>query len=164
MNYQKLLRTAYEWAEKTSDDRSTKNGAILVNPCQNVPLLFGSNRFPHPSLAENEANHERPRKYAFTEHAERDVIYLAAKCGLVTEGLVMVCPWACCAECARAIVMAGITRVVAHKQAHDMSPERWQQPIEEGREILASRNVEYYLWDGEVGGVWNLFNGEMWRP
>lgn len=164
MNDKELLRDAYRWAKRHSDDRSTKNGAILVRHNQMVPLLYGANRFPHPSLALNEANHERPRKYAFTEHAERDVIYMAAKCGLATDGLVMVCPWACCGDCARAIVLAGITKVVAHKQAHDMSPERWQGPIEEGKEILAAQGVEYVLWDGEVGRVENLFNGEIWYP
>ncbi len=164
MNYQKLLREAYKWAEKVSDDRSTKNGSILVNPGQMVPLLFGANRFPTSSLYENEDNHERPRKYAFTEHAERDVIYLAATCGLATEGLVMACPWACCAECARAIVMSGITMVIAHRQAHDKSPERWRQAIVDGREILAAGKVEYVLWDGKIGNVKNLFNGEIWCP
>jgi hypothetical protein len=76
----------------------------------------------------------------------------------------MVCPWACCGDCARAISIAGITQVVAHKQAHGMSPERWQQPIEEGKEILAAKGIPYILWDGEVGGVENLFNGEIWCP
>jgi dCMP deaminase len=164
MTHQELLREAYKWAEKTSEDRSTKNGAILVKHHQMVPLLLGANRFPSPVLAKNEANHKRPRKYVFTEHAERDVIYLAAKCGLPTDGLVMVCPWACCGDCARAIVIAGIKVIVAHKQAHDMSPERWQKPIEEGKEILAAGGVQYILWDGKVGNVKNLFNGEIWCP
>jgi dCMP deaminase len=164
MDYRQLLREAYKWADRFSDDRSTRNGAILVRHNQMVPLLFGTNRFPSTPLAENEANHKRPRKYAFTEHAERDVIYLAAKGGLPTDGLVMICPWACCGDCARAIVIAGISQVIAHKQAHDMSPERWQQPIEEGKEILAAGDVEYTLWDGKVNGVENLFNGEIWYP
>jgi deoxycytidylate deaminase len=98
------------------------------------------------------------------EHAERGVIYLAAKAGLPTAGLIMICPWACCAECARAIALAGITQVIAHKQAHDKSPRRWQQSIEEGREILSACGVDYVLWSGEVGGVENLFNGEIWCP
>lgn len=164
MNYRFLLREAYRWAEGASDDRSTKNGAILVKHNQMVPLLYGSNRFPSPALTLNEANHKRPRKYAFTEHAERDVIYLAAEAGLATSGLIMICPWACCADCARAISMSGIVQVVAHRQAHDMTPERWRQSIEDGKEILAANGVEYVLWDGRVGDVKNLFNGEIWYP
>ncbi len=164
MNYQELLREAYTWAERASDDRSTRNGAILVKHNQMIPLLAGANRFPARSLVGDEANHARPRKYAFTEHAERDVIYLAAKSGLQTDGLVMVCPWACCAECARAIAISGITQVIAHKQAHDMSPERWQQPIEDGKEILQACGVKYTLYDGKIGQVDNLFNGRNWCP
>jgi len=157
-----LMREAYAEAAEFSDDRSTKNGALLVSP-EGV-VLRDSNRFPAESLAYNPVNHERPRKYAFTEHAERAVIYKAATFGICTRGLTMVCPWACCAECARAIVMAGITKVVAHKQAHTITPDRWRQSILEGREILAAGKVEYELWGGKVGGVENLFNGEVWTP
>lgn len=161
-NTRDLMREAYAEAAAFSDDRSTQNGALLVSPAGVV--LRDSNRFPAAALACNPANHERPRKYAFTEHAERAVIYKAATYGISTRGLIMVCPWACCAECARAIVMSGITKVVAHKQAFDMSPPRWQQPITEGLEILAAGGVEHELWDGKVGGVENLFNGEVWTP
>ncbi len=157
-----LMKVAYEQAAEYSDDRSTQTGALLVNRAGIT--LRDSNRFPVASLSCNPANHERPRKYAFMEHAERAVIFTAAAYGLSTRGLTMVAPWACCAECARAIVMAGITKVVAHKQAYDMSPPRWQQPIAEGLEILAAGGVEYDLWDGKVGGVENLFNGEVWTP
>lgn len=157
-----LMREAYAEAAEFSDDLSTKNGALLVSPAGVV--LRGSNRFPVASLALDPANHRRPRKYAFTEHAERDVIFKAAYHGICTRGLIMVCPWACCAECARAIVMVGISKVVAHKQAFDMSPPRWQQPIVEGLEILAAGDVKYELWGGKVGGVENLFNGEIWCP
>lgn len=163
MNYRHLLEMAYWYAKENSDDRSTQNGAILIDHTA-LPITHGTNRFPVASLADNPANHERPRKYAFTEHAERDVIYRCAREGIKTEGLIMVCPWACCAECARAIALAGITKVIVHKQAHDMSPDRWKQAIVEGREILDAKGVGYMLWDGKIGEVTNLFNGEVWYP
>ena len=157
-----LMRTAYAEAAVFSDDRSTKNGALLLS--RGGIVMRGVNRFPVASMIDNPVNHERPRKYAFIEHAERAIIFKAASFGISTRGLTMVCPWACCAECARAIVLAGVTKVVAHKQAHDMTPERWQQSIIDGKEILSAGGVEYELWSGKVCGVENLFNGEIWCP
>lgn len=164
MKYRYLLRQAYQYAKETSEDRSTHNGALLLDPRSGEVVARGANRFPASSLKHNEANHERPRKYAFTEHAERDVIYRCGLEGITTCGLIMVCPWACCADCARAIVLAGIPLVVAHKQAYDMSPDRWKQAIADGLEILDAGDVIYHLWDGQIGQVSNLFSGEVWSP
>ena len=76
----------------------------------------------------------------------------------------MVCPWACCSDCARAIVLAGIPLVVAHKQAFAMTPERWREEIAVGLEILEGGGVTYHLLDSKIGEVENLFNGEVWYP
>jgi hypothetical protein len=45
-----------------------------------------------------------------------------------------------------------------------MSPDRWKQAIADGLEILDAGDVVYYLWDGSIGQVSNLFNGEVWNP
>ena len=164
MNYQTLLHTTYWRAEQQGVDRSTRNCALLINPVTGEEVAYGLNRYPSAELANDSRNHERLRKYAFIEHAERDAIFKCAKNGIATQGLIMVCPWACCPECARAIVFAGIPLVVAHKQAFDMTPERWREPIEQGMEILQSGGVVYHLWDGKVDEVQNLFNGSYWRP
>jgi dCMP deaminase len=164
MKYRYLLRDAYEYARQNSQDRSTHVGALLIDATEDEVIARGANRYPADSLARNEANHERPRKYTFIEHAERDVIFACASMGEQTKGLIMVCPWACCADCARAIVLAGIPLVVAHKQAYDMSPDRWRQSLAEGQEILQEGGVVYHLWDGKIGETENLFNGEVWKP
>jgi dCMP deaminase len=51
------------------------------------------------------------------EHAERDAIYKAAFVGMQTEGATLYVPWFACADCARAIIAAGITRVVGNSLA-----------------------------------------------
>lgn len=168
MNYQKLMREAYQVAANESTDTSTKNGALLIDPLVEVfegfILAHGVNSFTDSGMASNLENFERPRKYQVTEHAERAVIYTAARRGICTEGLIMVCPWACCSDCARAIVLAGITLVVAHKQAQDKTPKRWQEEVEVGMEILQGGGVEYQLFDGNIQGVDNLFDGKVWQP
>ena len=165
MNYRELFREAYQWAEDASDDRSTRNCAVLVDPVAGEVVAFGVNHYPAYKLNADPRNHERPRKYAFIEHAERDVIYMCARLGKPTKGLIMVCPWACCPDCARAIVLSRISLVVAHKQAFAKTPERWREPIEQGMEILRAGNVIYHLWDDEIGNnAKNRFDGEYWKP
>jgi len=165
MNYRELFRQAYQRAEDESGDQSTRNCALLFDPAAGEVIEYGVNRFPVLKLKADARNHERPRKYAFIEHAEREVIYKCARLGKTTKGLIMVCPWACCPDCARAIVTSGIPLVVAHKQAFAKTPERWREPIEHGLEILRAGDVIYHLWDGEIGGhAKNRFDGEYWSP
>jgi dCMP deaminase len=158
------MREAYQLAYDESTDTSTKNGALLVDPVDRHVVVDGVNAFTNSDMASEARNYERPRKYQVTEHAERMVIYKAAKRGIRTEGLIMVCPWVGCSDCARAIVLAGIPLVVAHKQLFDKTPDRWREEIDAGLEILEGGGVTYYLLDSEIGGVENLFNGEVWYP
>ena len=164
MDYREFMRSAYKLAYEESTDTSTKNGALLIHPVDETTMVGGVNSFADPDMASDVRNYERPRKYQVTEHAERAVIYKAAKSGIRTRGLIMVCPWACCSDCARAIVLSGIPLVVAHKQAFAMTPDRWQEEIDIGLEILEGGGVTYHLLDSEIGGVENLFNGEVWYP
>jgi dCMP deaminase len=157
----RLIREAYLFAHDHSDDLSTRNGALIISG--GSIAVYGTNRFP-PGLKCAELLEDRTEKLKYIEHAERNVIYKAAKSGVNTNGAIMYCPWACCGECARAIVMSGIVLVVAHKQALDKTPERWREPNEEGMRILKAGEVEYYLLDAKIGHCNNLFNGEVWLP
>ncbi len=162
MNYRDLLREAY-WTSRQSTDLSTKNGALLVTPNGEI-VTGGVNSFTDEGQSQNPLNHKRPRKYKVTEHAERAAIYRAARHGIRTNGLIMICPWASCPDCARAIVLAGIPLVIGHKQAYDKTPPRWLEEVAFGLEILRGGEVEYRMYDGEIGGVENLFDGEIWYP
>ena len=157
------MREAYRLASEKSTDTSTKVGAVLIDPDGRI-LVSGVNAFTNPSMAQDPRNRERPRKYKVTEHAERAAIYKAACTGITTTGLTMVCPWACCPDCARGIVLAGIPLVVAHQQAYNMTPERWREEVSIGIEILEGSGVRYILYDGIIGGVENLFDGRIWCP
>ena len=157
-----LMRRAYAYARLHSDDLSTQCGATLID-VSGQPTVWGTNRFP-PGLNNRGLTRDREQKLVYIEHAERAVIYAAAQFGIKTQGLTMIAPWACCAPCARAIVLAGISKVVAHKQAYERTPERWRASIEAGLKILSAANVEYELLDAKIGYIQNLFDGKIWRP
>lgn len=154
------LRAAY-MAAMNSTDKSTHVGAVLLDDGWNV--LRGCNRHIK-GFGDMPEHHQRPLKYEVTEHAERAVIFRAAREGIQTKGLLMVAPWATCPNCARAIVEVGISKVVCHKECMDRTPERWLEMVNLGQEILKRGGVEIEVWSGVVGDCENLFNGGVWKP
>jgi dCMP deaminase len=95
-----------------SKDRSRKTGAVIVD-ARNVLIAVGWNGFPRGLNDDAPERHDRPAKYQWTEHAERNAIYNAAASGNSTTGCRMYLSWYPCADCARAIIQAGITELVA---------------------------------------------------
>ena len=155
------LQSAYKIAELSNDPR-TKNGAILVWSDGENLLSGWNHRLPSSDDAPE-------AKYVYTEHAERDVIYKAIRLGFPsTRGATLVCPWAACPECARAIILAGIGMVYVHKQALDRTPERWREQVTLGLELLEHNEIRVIPYDGKVfpkdDPFEALFDGQKWRP
>lgn len=125
-----FLKLAYKTAFELSTDSSTQNGAVLVSPTKNETnepeFICSANFFPE-GVKESKERWERPLKYSYVEHAERNVIYLAAKRGFKTEGTTMYCAWASCADCARAIIQAGIKELITHHDPY--ADTRFGQPV-----------------------------------
>ena len=76
----------------------------------------------------------------------------------------MVCPWAACSDCARAIIQSGVKKLVTHKQAGDRSPPFWKEEIKVAFEMLNEAKVEIVLFDGKVDGPEVRHSGEVWTP
>jgi len=63
-----------------SNDQSTKVGAVIVGPHHEIRST-GWNDFPRGVIDNIQERRKRPTKYDFTEHAERNAIYNAARVG-----------------------------------------------------------------------------------
>lgn len=145
------LLQCYRLAALNSPDPSTQNGALLVDFSQSQfgrVVASGVNEFPHGvcmtferGLAQN--------KLTYTEHAERNVIYSAAREGIKTAGLTMFCSWSACAECARAIIQAGIVEVVTHILP-GVPHSKWDTSIAAGMEMLHEAGVIVRRIDGKL--------------
>ena len=120
---------------------------------------WAANALP-PNVSTHPERLQRPLKYSFLEHAERGAIYAAARAGLKTAGATLYCPWFACADCARAIICAGITRVVGHVRPRMHSPERWAESIAQADRMLREADVQIDLLKDELG-IRYLFNGGM---
>lgn len=121
-----------------SKDRSTKVGCVIVGPSNEVRSL-GYNGFVRGMNDDDDAKHLRPAKYSWTEHAERNAIYQAAKNGIALNGCRMYLPWFPCMDCARAIVQCGLSELVAIKP--DLSDPRWGGDFESATEMFSATGI-----------------------
>lgn len=165
-----LLRCAYKKAYMNSTDPSTQNGAIILIsnfPSDNHGIrCSGANHFPR-GVKETGDRWERPIKYSYVEHAERNAIFKAARLGLPTEGATMYVPWFACADCARAIIQAGIVEVVGDARTNKMMPQdcRWKETIEIAYGMFDEAGVKYRHLDEDLGLDFQLrFGGKLWTP
>lgn len=136
--FMELARHISTW----SKDRTTKIGAVLVGPNKEVRST-GFNGFPRKVNDDVEERHQRPTKYFFVEHAERNIIFHAARTGVTTEGCILyVAGRPPCADCARAIVQAGIMEVVVETLEHKSRPEiDWEANTKAAMEMLQEAGV-----------------------
>lgn len=109
---------------KLSKDKSTQVGAIVVSPSLEVRTM-GYNGAPRGCAADEDVRGtERPEKYFWMEHAERNAIYNAARMGVSLIGSTLVVTHPPCMDCARAIVQAGIKEVFWPKPEKEFA-KRW---------------------------------------
>jgi dCMP deaminase len=94
-----------------SKDPATQIGCIIVGPAHEIRST-GYNSFPRGIRDDVPERSERPEKYLWIEHAERNAIYNAARAGTPLEGCTIYVEIMPCMDCARAIVQAGIVEVV----------------------------------------------------
>ncbi len=160
LNWRNLLKIAY-FKAKESANPSTQNGAVLINDKGDI-ILSAVNSFPE-GVARTQERNVKPLRFKFSVHAERNVIFQAARLGIKTKGLTMVCPWAACSDCAQAIIQAGIKRLVVHKQALNRS-SRWQENIELAFAMLREARVKIIIFDGKIGVGKILRSKEFWNP
>lgn len=172
-SYEEWLAEAYQEA-LNSPDPSTQNGAIVLDSDYNE-LGRGCNTFT-PGVDITPDKLERPLKYSYIEHAERNAVFACLRT-ITTQPngewkakarpAVMICPWAACTECARAIIQSGIKTLVRHQDASDRSPDRWIESIEFSDDLLYAAGVDIIRVKGslkEYGAPEILHCEEVWQP
>lgn len=100
---------------KRSKDPDTQLGAVIVGPAKEIRST-GYNSLPRHIRDDIEERKQRPTKYLWMEHAERNAIYNAARCGTPLEGCTLYVELMPCMDCARAIVQAGIVEVIVDSE------------------------------------------------
>lgn len=121
-----------------SKDRSTKVGAIAVGSSGEIRAM-GYNGLPRGADDNVESRHERPEKYFWFEHAERNLIFNAARIGVSLEGSTLIVSGLYpCMDCARAIVQSGIREVITPPIPTD---SKWAAHAERSRQLFEECGV-----------------------
>lgn len=123
-----------------SKDRTTSVGCVLVGDRNNV-IALGYNGFPRGIDDEVEERHERPAKYMWTEHAERNAVYNASRNGLSVNGATAYVTLFPCMACSRAFVQSGVSRVVVEDKP-DFNNEKWGPEWRSSLELLAEAGIQ----------------------
>jgi dCMP deaminase len=125
-----------------SKDSSTKVASIIVDDDNDI-VSVGYNGFPRGvNDYEYDGRHDRPKKYLYTEHGERNAIYSAAKKGVALKGCILYTRWFCCADCARAAIQVGIKEIVCEKPKGDSRDKRWKESMEAAKIMLIEAGVK----------------------
>ena len=148
MKWHKKFLDMVDLVSTWSRDPSTKVGAVIVDKQNNVRSV-GYNGFPR-NVDDNKMERweDRPTKYKFVEHAERNAIYAAARHGTPIEGCKMYLGWYPCADCARAIIQVGIKRVIIDGRKYDGTSERderWAEDFRIAKEMFTEAEVSVYI-------------------
>lgn len=131
-----------------SKDRSTQIGCVIVGKGNEI-ISTGYNSFPRGINDYDESRQERPEKYFWMEHAERNAIYNAARIGVSTMGstIYMTCSISC-ADCARAIINAGIVKVYFEKNMVVKNKAKWAESAERSLTMFEEAGVIVEMYDG----------------
>ena len=133
-----------EFVKGWSKDRRTKVGAVIAND-ENTELVMGYNGFPRSANDDVDERHEHPLKLMWTEHAERNAIFKAAREGIQLNGGKIYCTYFPCCDCARAIVQVGLKKVFAPEP--DFSDKRWGKSFQISYEMLKECGVSVVFTD-----------------
>jgi dCMP deaminase len=121
-----------------SKDPSTKNGCVVVGPDREIRST-GFNGLPR-DVEDTEARlTNRELKLQLICHSEENAVLHAARIGVSLKGCTLYCTWPPCVRCARALIQAGIVRVVYPQVA--VIPERWQADFDLSRSIMDEAGI-----------------------
>lgn len=159
--YEYLFMLSYAVAMKSKDE-SSKFGAIIVNDNKSI-ISTGYNSFPRGLNDSVKERQQRPDKYLYFEHSERNAIYNAARTGAHTEGCTIYTQGMPCADCARAVVQAGIKRIILHQQWADEAKklfDGWEKSQAASKVIFDECGVVVDYWSGFVPNLKCVIRGK----
>ena len=173
MNWDQYFMSLVYLTSMKSKDESTKIGAVIVGPDKEIRST-GFNGLPrgvNDNSTDEDKNwskivqkdrHERPEKYLWYEHAERNAIYNAARSGIILLDTKMYNQGTPCADCGRAIIQAGINAVVINTCWEEANSEKWDQSAIRTKIMFQEAGVRLIKYSGDlVSEITGLHNGKI---
>ena len=140
-----FLRLAFFWGQR-SCETSSKNGCVVASE-DHVQLSQGYVGMPRGIETNERRLNERPYKYFWHEHAERNAINNAARNGVSLLDSTFYVTGHPCASCARGIVSVGAKLVVIPEQGYftdrtqDEPESDWAPALLVAQEIFSEVDI-----------------------
>lgn len=150
------LKWHCRWISKSAEyatwskDPSTKVGSVVVKDRRQ--LTAGFNGFPEGVNDNDMKKWERPDKYCFVEHAERNAINQGALHGISLAGATLYINYSPppCDSCTRSIIQTHIKSVIGSTTEFPGKGEQWQHSAELACIMLLEAGIEVY----RIPGTW----------
>lgn len=146
MNWTQYFVNIAEVVKTKSKDINTQIGAVIVGRTHEI-VSTGYNSFPRHIKDNIAERQDRPEKYYWMEHAERNAIYNAARIGVSTNNcsIYLTCGMPC-ADCTRAIINAGIRTVYCKADGSGGKDARWAEHAIRSEQMFKEADVRviYY--------------------
>ena len=134
-----------------SKDPNTQVSCVIAGPENNIRAT-GYNSLPRGVRDDVELypeRFERPEKYMWIEHAERNAIYSAARIGVPLAGSRLICQLLPCMDCGRAIIQVGIVEIIydqARQGIFETTTPRFLPDFARVRSLLGEAGVKVTPW------------------
>ena len=146
MNWVSYYKQLANTVKLKSKDKHTQIGAVIVGKDGEI-VSTGYNSFPRGLDDGLDFRQERPEKYYWFEHAERNAIYNAARIGVSTKGTTMYLSCGLpCADCARGIINSGIKRIFCER-VDVTKGELWKESQERSWDMFMETGVKVCFYD-----------------
>ena len=143
-------------ASTRSKDEHTKVGAVIVDDL-NIIMSVGYNSFVRGINDCVSERQERPEKYFWFEHAERNAIYNAGRelreCRMYTNGVP-------CMDCARGIVQVGIKEVIVDSTWNEDNKAKWEDHAVRTLQMFEESGVSIRYWYGNLVDISKVRRGK----
>jgi dCMP deaminase len=147
-----------------SKDSSSKIGAVIVR--DNAIISEGYNGLPRGVNDDVSVRGDKPEKYYWYEHAERNSIFHCARNGIATKDTTLYSMGCPCSDCTRAIIQSGIKEVVIHSQWEDIgfnnSVDKWSESTARSADMFMESSVSVKVFD-KVLGVKTMVSGKIYN-
>lgn len=149
MNWVSYYKQLANTVKLKSKDKYTQIGAVIVGKDGEI-VSTGYNSFPRGLDDGLDYRQERPEKYYWFEHAERNAIYNAARIGVSTKGTTMYLSCGLpCADCARGIINSGIKRIFCER-VDVTKGDMWKESQERSWDMFMETGVKVCFYDDHV--------------
>ena len=146
-----FMSMVYLIASKSKDER-THIGAVVIGPDKEIKTT-GYNSFVRRLKDDIPERQEKPEKYFWFEHAERNAMDNATLIGTSLKGCKMYTNGIPCMDCARGIVQSGILEVIVDKKWNEGNSGDDLEHSKRTIQMFEETGIILRYWEGELSQI-----------